>query len=302
MLKSFLKGGSDARAGSEAPGRRRRAVDQERLATLVNFFPIGKKLRYYPEFKKDIVFDTLLVAYCVNGRFVYSAEALEFDASGQLQAFLFDEGSRRLPVGEIESLQFLVPDTSEQEASLDYVRRAELGRGRQFNKGNYISLISAAGARGVSVVDTEVDRKTVLKEGPYANTDMVLLAPELGSLTVTDQRRQARARTCVPVMMEVSRRSLRGPCTLVDMSEAAVRIRVRDGEVMPAMERGEEVLIELELGEDGQRYLLRGSVFRRSAEACVVKLLGRVNQDGALVALSPLELLELKARLINYGK
>lgn len=301
MLKSFLKGGSETKAG-DAPGRRRRAVDLGRLRTLINFFPIGKKLRYYPEFKKDIVFDTLLVAYCVNDRFVYSADALEFDPHGELQAFRFEEGSRRLPVGELETLQLLVPDTSHLETTLDYSRRAELGRGRQFTKGNYISLISAAGAQGVSVVDTEVVRKMVMKDGPYANTEMVLLTPEMDSLSVTDQRRQARAKTCVPVMVEVAKRSLRGPCTLVDMSESAVRIRVRDGETMPAMEKGDEVLIDLELGESGLSYTIRGSVFRRSNEACVVKLLGHLDAKGGNAPFTPLELLELKAKLLNYGK
>ena len=52
-------------APAETTGRR--SVDPERLKTLIEFFPVGKKLRYYPEFKKDIVFDTLMVGYAVNG-------------------------------------------------------------------------------------------------------------------------------------------------------------------------------------------------------------------------------------------
>ena len=42
-------------------------IDPGRIRTLIEFFPIGKKLRYYPEFNKEIVLDTLVVAYCANG-------------------------------------------------------------------------------------------------------------------------------------------------------------------------------------------------------------------------------------------
>lgn len=303
MLKNLLasvrnSGGADAQP---AASERVFAFDLEQLKLLTEFFPIGKKLRYIPEFKKEIVFDTILVAYVVNGEFIYSWESIELDARGNPTAFLLGEQGGRLPISQLKQFQLLVPDTSDLELTLDYTRRAIIGRGRQFNKGNYISLISNSGARGVSTMDTEVVKPVVLKDGPYAYSKMVLLTPELKTLEVTDQRNKNRTKTCVPVVVSVSGNALRGPCTIVDISDLAVRIRVRDGEVMPPMKAGEPVMLDFDLGESGRVYAIKGAVIRRSSEACVIKL-EALQKDGRFAAFGPLDMLELKAGLLNFGK
>jgi len=277
-------------------------VAPDRFRTLVDFFPIGKKLRYYPEFKQDIVFDTLIVAYCVNGHYVYAGDSIDRDAEGYPLAFRSAENSVRISVASLKQFQLLVPDTSHLEMKLDYHRRALIGRGKQFNKGNYITLMSNAGARGVSTIDTEVAKQTVLVDGPYASMTMVLLTPELHTLAVTDQRKKARTKICVPVTVSLPEGKFSGPCTIVDISEGEMRIRMRDREsVMPPMARGEAIFVEIELGEEDRRLFIKGTVIRRSAETCVFHLEGLV-REGKLVAFSPLDLLELKAGLLNYGE
>lgn len=282
-------------------GATREKIDLDQIRTLIEFFPIGKRLQYYPEFKKEIVFETFVVAYCVNGHFVYSAEAIERDALGVPTAFHAGANEQRIPVAGLKLFQLLVPDTSDLEMKLDYQRRALIGRGRQFNKGNYISLTSNAGGKGVSTVDTEVAKQIVLPDGPYAHTNMILLTPELQTLAVTDQRRKARAKTCVPVMVSLADGKLAGPCTIVDMSDDAVRLRVRDRDAtMPAMRPGDEVILDVDLGEGKRRYTIKGAVLRRSPETCSVMLKGLL-MDGKFGSFGPLDFLELKAGLLNYG-
>ncbi|MDE2584273.1 MAG: PilZ domain-containing protein [Betaproteobacteria bacterium] len=275
----------------------------EQFQELTEFFPVGKKLRYFPDYKKDIVFDTLLVAYCVNGQFLYSWEAVELDEEGTPLAFHVGERKTRIPVEKVVQFQLLVPDTSDLELTLDYDRRAVLGRGRQFLKGNDITLIANAGVKGVATVDTQVAKQLILKDGPYANTKMVLLTPDLDDITVTDQRRQARAKACVPVNLSWGEHQLHGPCTLVDMSESAVRVRVRDGESpLPPLKSGDRVMLDINLGgNEDQHYTIQGSIFRRTVEVCVITIEGAI-KAGRLTTLTPLELLELKASLLNYGK
>ena len=276
-------------------------VELERIKTLIEFFPIGKKLRYYPEFKQEIVFDTLVVAYCVNGDFIYSGDAIDHDAEGFPAAFRFGESNKRTPVSALKVFQLLVPDTSDLEMKLDYQRRALIGRGKQFNKGNYISLISNAGGRGVSTVDTEVAKKVVLPDGPYAHSTMILLTPELRTLVVTDQRRKSRTKISAPVIVSVPLAGFQGPCTIIDISDQGVRIRVRDrGTMLPSMQRGNEVIIEVDLGEAEKHYSIKGSIIRSASETCVVQLDGQF-KDGRFSNFSPLDLLELKAGLISHG-
>lgn len=277
-------------------------IDLDQIRTLIEFFPIGKKLNYYPEFKKEIVFDTFVVAYCVNGHFIYSAEAIERDSQGYPTFFQIGANERRSAISGLKLFQLLVPDTSDLEMKLDYQRWSLIGRGRQFNKGNYISLISNAGGKGVSTVDTEVAKQIVLPDGPYANTKMILLTPELQTLAVSDQRRKARAKTCVPVMVAIAGGPLSGPCTIVDISDDAVRLRVRDrNTMMPAMRQGEEVILEIDLGEAKRQYTIKGSVLRRSPETCSISLKGLLKADGKFGSFGPLDFLELKAGLLNYG-
>jgi hypothetical protein len=302
VFKSFL--GKSFGAEAEKPAARTAddSVDVGYLRALFEFFPLGRKLRYCPEFKKEIVFDTLLVGYCLNGQFVYTGDAVQCDDDGNPSAFRVRESAPWMPIGKLKLFQLLVPDTTDLELTLDYSRRALIGRGRQFNKGNYISLLANAGAKGMCALDTEVAKQVVLADGPYAHTKMILLTPEWRSLAVTDQRHKARAKTCAPVMLSVAGGRLTGPCTIVDVSDEAMRIRVRDRDSkLPAMSPGDSITLDIDLGDDEHRYRIRGEVFRRSAETCVIRLAGLLRDDGKLARFDPLALLELKAALLNYG-
>ena len=296
---SFLGiSGGEPSSGSVSP----RKINPGQLRTLIDFFPIGKKLSYCPEFKREIVFDTLVVAYCVNGKFVYSGEAIDRDSEGLPAIFRTGENGEQIPVSRLKLFQILVPDTTELEMKLDYQRRALIGRGKQFIRGNSITLISKGGTRGVSTVDTEVAKQFVLPDGPYANTQMILLSPDLNTLAVTDQRKKARAKTSVPVRLSLPKGKLPGSYMIADISEGAMRIRARDRETsMPVMNQGDEVILDIDLGETERRYTIKGSVFRRSTETCIVQLDG-LFEDGRFRSFSPLDLLELKAGLLNYGE
>jgi len=301
MLKSFLgkSRGPESVLPADAQGD---SVDVVRLRTLLEFFPIGRKLRYCPEFKKEIVFDTLLLGYCVNGQFLYSGDSIQRDDAGHPTAFRGHDGGAWLPADNLKLFQLLVPDTSDLERTLDYHRRALIGRGRQFNKGNYISLTANAGVKGTAEIDTEVAKQIVPVDGPYAQTKMILLSPEWRTLAVTDQRRKARAKTCAPVLLSVAGARLAGPCTVVDMSDEAMRIRVRDRDSrMPPMSAGDSVTLDIDLGGDAPAYRIQGVVYRRSTETCVIRLEGLL-RDGKLERFDPLTLLQLKASLLNYSE
>lgn len=304
MLKSLFSGVRGTPELEESldlpPAPLMRKPTPEELKQVLEYFPIGKKIRYSPEYKKEVILDTILVAYCVDGEYVYSWDAVEFDPEGTPSAFLLGPKAQRVEATRISEFQLLVPDTSDLENTLDYPRRAMIGRGRQFHKGNAIALMSNAGARGVSTLETEVDKKFVLKDGPYAQSAMVLLTPQLSTLSVTDQRNINRARISVPVTMTIQER-LRGPCVIVDISDVAMRVRVREGHTMPPMSRGDDVTLDIDFGENERLFRVKCSVIRRTGDACVVKLLGQF-KDHHFAPFAPLDLLELKSGLLNYGK
>ncbi len=300
MLKSFLGISHGINEPEESPALT--ANGAERLKKLIECFPIGRKLRYFPEFKKELVFDTVLVAYCLNRKFIYSVDAIERDAQGHPTAFRAGEGERKTPFSELKQLELLVPDTSQLEMKLDYQSRAVLGREGQFNTGNAISLISNAGNE-VWVIDTRVAKRVVLPDGPYAAMKMVLLTPDLTTLAAFEQRRNIRAKTCAPVTVSLADGTLSESCAvvIVDVSETEVRIRVRDrGSSLLGMNPGDEVILDIDLGTEEQHRTIKGVILRRSPENCVIELKG-LFKDGILASFGLLDLLELKAGLLNYG-
>ncbi len=302
MLKSLFGKRAEADRSANPAHAPSSRLELGRMRTLLEFFPIGKKLRYYPEFNKDIVLDTLVVGYGVNHHFIYSMESIETDPDGMPVSFHAEDAGTRIPVAGIRQFQILVPDTSDLEKKLDYQRRAQISRHGQFSPGNSISLISNAGMKGISTVDTEVAKQIVLRDGPYAQMNMVLLTPELSTLAVTDQRRKPRTRTSVPATLFMPGVEFSGACTIVDISDAELRLRLDSGNpAMPLLNKGDPLLIDIRLGTTERHYSVKCSIIRSSTGTCVVRLDGQI-RDRRLESFAPLDLLELKAGLLNYGK
>lgn len=270
------------------------------IRNLVELFPIGKKQRYYPEYKTDIVLDTVIIAYCVNGYFLYSSSAIEMDGEGNPVSFRIGQDGERLPVAHVHSFQMVVPDTSELEKKLDYERRAVLGRVRQFARGNSITMISTVPGRGVATVDTEIVKLVAQKDGPYAPATLVLLSPDLDTLVLTDQRAKARAKISVPLVLTTEDGPLSGLCKIVDISDDAIRMHISNDDArVPAMEIGDEVVMTINMLKAEQQFHIKGTVIRSYPGVRVIRL-DALLKDRKFVRFSPLDHLELKAGLINY--
>lgn len=276
-------------------------IDSAKLKALTEFFPIGKELRYHPDFQIDVVFDTIIVAYCVNDHFIYSRNAIETDSNGNPSAFLIGEEKTGLPVNNIQQIQLLVPDTSDMEGTLDYDRRVIIGRSQQFLTGNVITLMASADARGVASLRTHVAEQVAIEDGPYSNSKMILLNPELDSLSVTDQLHKSRGKTHVPVTLYFKKNEPPYACVLSDFSESSVGLRANENQPpMPPMEQDDAVTIVINLGEAAKKYSIRGRILRSSKDSCVVRL-EELFKDHEFSQFNLLDSLELKSGLLNYG-
>lgn len=297
MLKSLWNSVRGAGKPEEARGA---ALDPTKLAMVVEHFGIGRKVRYYPEFQREIVFDTLVIGYRVNDHYLYSREAIEYDAGGAGVAFLVGERKARLPLGEVTDLRLVVPDTSDMERSLDYFRRATIGRAGQFRQGNAITLIADTGARGVPTVDTQVEHRMRLKDGPYADSQTILLKPELETLVITDQRRKERVESRVPADLFTQGDAPPLHCALGDFSDTTLRLLAADGgQPMPPLEPNDQVIVVIDLGNLAGPYRIRGTVFRATVDSCVIRL-DQIYRDGAFANFKMMDVFEIKSGLLNY--
>ena len=213
---------------------------------------------------------------------------------------MLGEDNNVLPPAKIRQFQVLVPDTSDMERTLDYPRRAIIGRAQQFRKGNAITLIANAGARGLASIDTQVAKRVDMKEGPYANNHMILLNPDLDTLSIRDQRQKPRVKVDIPVSLIVNVDEPPYSAVLCDFSESSVRLRVRQGpRGMPPLKPNGEVTIVLNLSNAASTYWIKGKVFRCETETCVVQF-KQLYKDGEFANFSLMDTLELKTGVLNY--
>lgn len=277
----------------------RPGLDRDSLKMLAEHFAIGRKMRYFPEYQRDIVFHTIIIAYRVNDHFIYSREAIRYDAKGQPSGFLLGNGKASLAPERVTKLQLMVPDTSDMERSLDYIRRANLGRRGQFVRGNAISLMADACLRGLPSVDTEVDGRIDIKDGPYQGNPMILLRPDLSTLRIVDQRQKARVPSDMPVNLYLDEDAPPVASILADFSDISLRLKPGPGApALPPMKANEKVTVTLDFGDSAHVYRIRGIVFRAAADSCVVKL-RQLYKDGEFVEVQTMDALEIKTSLLN---
>lgn len=277
------------------------APDAKQLRMLAEHFPIGRKIRYFPEFQRDIVFQTIIIAYGVNDHLVYSREAIRRDADGLPTAFMVDDRKTPLKLEQVRKFQLMVPDTTDMERSLDYIRRASLGRNGQFVRGNTITLIAETCHRGIPSLDTQVDSRIKLKDGPYLDNQMVLLRPDFDTLRIADQRQKARVRSDLPVNLYVKEDAPPVACILGDFSDVSMRLATRPGQPgLPALRVNDKVTVVLNLGDATRTYRIRGVVFRAAADGCVVKL-RQLYKDGDFSPIKTMDVLEIKTELLNLN-
>ena len=280
--------------------RKNAGISADNLKILTEFLPIGKELRYYPDFQLVVVLDTIIVAYRVNDHFIYSRNAIKTEGNGNPSAIQVGAEKIELPVDRIEQLQLLVPDSSDMEGTLNYDRRAIIGRS-QFQQGKLITLLSNAGAKGVATLRTQVAEQVTILDGPYASSKMVLLNPEFDAFSITDQLHTSRGKTHVPVDLYFKKDEPPYPCIMSDFSESSVGLHsIENHPTMPPMEQDHMVTLVVNFGDAAKIFTIKGRIMRRTTDSCVVRL-EELFRDHEFSRFNQLDSLKLKTGLLNYG-
>lgn len=276
-------------------------IDAAGLGALDELFPIGKALRYSPDTQLAVVLDTIIVAYCVDDHFIYSRNALRTDGNSDPSTPVISQGPLELPVQQIQRLYLVVPDTSELERTLDYDRRAIIGRSQQFLEGHPITLIAGAGARGVATLETTVVAQMNIDHGPYANSKMILLDPRLDTLNVMDQLHRLRGNAHAQVALHFRKDEPPYRCALVDFSDSAIGLRCTDDpQTMPAMEPDDLVTAVIKIGTGEKTYAIRGRILRYAADSCAIRLV-ELLKGNKFSSFSLLDSLQFRTDLLNSG-
>lgn len=287
----------DAEGGS-AHGR---PVSLSKLIELIRYFPLGEKLRYYPEYQKESALETIILGYSINEQFIFSPLGIRHQQDGdQISLHVLQDGEDR-QVKKVESFSLLIPFNREDDTKRDYQRRAELGPRGPFRRHNIITLRACSRGGILSHMDTVVRKVLPVKEGIYAGHDVVILDVMPESLTLTDQRQHYRLKTNLPVSLSL-REGGTYTCTLMDFSEESVQLQFdRLHEELEGLSEYRRLTLKLDVTNGGQSkvFALDGAMYRKTDDRLVMKLQG-IYKDGNLVNLGLVDILDIKASLLQH--
>lgn len=304
----FLKkvfGGEEGN-GANADSRGNAAAEMgplsiAKLTELFRYFPLGEKIRYYPEYQKEGALETLVLGYAVNDQLVFSPVDIRCQQDGDRDVLrLTVDGHERL-VDEVDNFSLLIPFNQEDENKRDYGRRAELGPRGPFRRRNIITLLACSTGGTLSHLDTEVRKILPLNSGIFAGHEVVVLDVMPNSLKLTDQRQHYRLQTELPAKLTI-RDGETHDCTLLDFSEESVRLQFAEVTAdLMALTEFRRLKLSFNVGVDGnsKSYTLDGVMYRKTDNRLVMKLQG-IYKDGKAHPLGLVDILDIKASLLQH--
>jgi len=292
MLK-ILKIFSKKKPESEQPATVRVVLDSARLCQLLPHFPIGSNLKFFPEYRQEIIIDSIIIAYLINGETIYSNSNLSTTDNGNT---LVLNGS---PIDEVNSFAILIPTVNRNEIKLDYEQKEILEQSGGLAKGNNITLIGQQSNGKIPFLDTVVQKYARLKGGHFNNTQVAVLNVDPALLEMKDQRSQTRLAAKIPGLLQTKLYSEKHPCTLIDFSEHTVKISCDDNEIIPmSCEKGETITLTFNLPSSSTTHIMKGKVIKIDGTSILVSL-EEIQIDQHFKKLTNVDIIEIKTKLLQ---
>jgi hypothetical protein len=296
--------------GSEAS--KAKGFSLKSVLQLMEHFPIGSRLQYYPEYQKEIKIDTIIVAYVVNDFVIYSNKDIKAIEAGTAteSVEIIQEGSP-VPVERIFSFAMLIPNIARKEIDFKRGRELNIDGGEMptekvandFRRGNSITLFARnAKAKGIMHLDTEVIKNIVFNSGMYAKRKLVMLNPLLETFECLDLRRFNRINTEIPAEIYLEKNKMKGACHLQDFSERFVRVEVpKESRLLHFLEDKHHVVLRIRVAREEQEMVLRGTIFRTRKNNVVISL-QNLMKNGRFQLIDELDELFIKATMLDHPK
>lgn len=276
------------------------------LVRLFRHFPIGSRVSYFPESKKDLRLESVILGCTINRHFVFSQGQIQFHEDAGGPKVVLTEDDTDFEVKEIQNVNLLIPFQARSE--IDYQSGADDESGSQlyqknandFNRDNVITLISQMPQGGVPHMETTVRSLSVLTKGFYANHKVVMLDPFLNTLTEVDQRRLRRVVTRIPLALRVAREVPPVACILEDFSERFIRVRMAEADAQSdQLAIGRRLALALESSEPDHPFTFQGTIHRKKKNTVIIELKA-ILREGRFVEFQLVDQLAFKAALLEH--
>jgi len=277
------------------------SVSIKQLKEIVSYFPIGDRVKYFPEYQPEMTMESIVLGYEINGHIIYSQNRLDIlhNAEDKAHITLHVDG-QELEFNKILSFCVLLPGKAGEEYKLNFLSKASLGSRGQFRNGNTITLIARYQERGAIMVETSVRESILPKDGYYRNHQLVLLDVLATSLEISEQRTHHRLMCNMPIKLELMANQQLYNCILVNYSEVSAQIRFNP-DVLPTkiLAVGDRLTMTLKLDQLHRTFIIRGSVMR-CCEDNIIMSLQEVLVSGEFQPFELIQALDVKSSLLQY--
>ena len=198
------------------------------LQGLLESFAIGTRIGYYPDFEKKLQLEGLIIGVSIDDEYIFRQSAFSFSEAPTAQPS--NEFSGPIDLKYARRICFLVPTDQQAVLRLDHDKRAKLGKGSLFRKGNPLTLVSFNTHSQNRQLQTLVFKRELLKSGLHAGHEVALLEIALETVETFDPRGQVRVETSVPATISRNGTDEVMPATILDISEAFLRIQLEPSE------------------------------------------------------------------------
>ncbi len=292
IFKIYTKKTPDAMNDSDL----RVVLDSSKLCKMMPYFPIGNSVKYYPEYREEVILNTIIIAYLINNETVYSNADITYSADDNK---LILNGKT---IDEVNSFAMLIPPETRGETELDYERKERLRKSGGFSKGNSITLVGKEKDGKISTIDTMVKKYARLKDGYYNDTQVVVLNVDPALLVLKDQRTQKRLEAQIPGLIQTKYYTEHTQCTIVDFSEQTIKITCDDNEIVAmSCHKGETITLTFDLPNSPEPNIMRGKVMRTEGASMIIELTNILIAE-TFEKLAPIDLIEIKAKLLQQPR
>lgn len=269
-------------------------LDPKFTGAVLQHFPIGAAVQYYPEYKKNIILETVIIGYMANRTLVFSAQDIVSEGEGASARILLKNEKKPAPLNR---LSIIIPAHNRGTGHLDYSRKEVLERVGGLALGNHVTMMACVSKGKTPLIQATVGKNARIMEGPFADTPVVVLDVDISTFLLIDQRVQMRLQVHVPAQINLDDGTAHD-CIMADFSDRCVRLRGGSDGWPAGVCAGKHLTLTLNMPELGGEIVLRGQIYRVDYNDLVLAIEG-VQRDGQCQRLEVIDVLSIKARLLQ---
>lgn len=276
-------------------------ISARQLDEIFSYFPIGDRIKYYPEYQANLTMESLVLGYQINGHTIYSQNHITIKSGSTGKTLIqLHHNNQDIELSRIDSLCLILPGKAGEEYKLNFLSKASLGSRGQFRNGNAITLVARYHERGVIELESSVRESFIPKDGYYRNHRLVLLDVIADSLKVSEQRTHHRLQTNIVAKLLHTSSQTTYSCIVSNYSEVSAQIKLDQSDpAAKAFRNGDKITLTLKIDQLHRTFIIKGIIMRINPQTLIITL-QELMIEGEFKPIELIDALDIKACILQH--